>query len=90
MKRVLDLGADAGLCLHDRQQQRFHGAVFHLLDSAAFGGVTALGIRGIILFVQMLPHLGITRVAVYPLVIFSDQVARHGDIGDVGQVAATL
>ena len=85
MKRVLDLGADAGLGLLDRQQQRFHGTVFHLLDGAAFGGDTAAGVRGILLFVQVLPHAGVARVAVYPLVILPDQSAGHGDIGDVGR-----
>jgi hypothetical protein len=41
MKRGLDLSADAGIGLLHRQQQRFHGAVVHLLDGAAFGGDTA-------------------------------------------------
>ncbi len=85
MKRMLDLGANAGLGLLEGQQQRFHGAVFPLLDGAAFGGDKAAGIRGILLFVQMLPHAGVTRVAVYPLIIVSDQVTRHGDIGDIGR-----
>ncbi len=85
MKRVLDLGAEAGLGLLDRQQQPFHGTVFHLLDGAALGGNTAAGVRGILLFVQVLPHAGVARVAVYPRVIAPDQMARHGDIGNIGR-----
>ena len=85
MKRVLDLGADAGLGLLEFQQQCFHGTIFHLLDGSAFGGDTAPGIRVILLFAEMLPHAGIARVAVYPFVILPDQSAGHGDIGDVGR-----
>jgi hypothetical protein len=37
MKRVLDLGSEAGLGLLECQQQRFHRAVFHLLYGVALG-----------------------------------------------------
>jgi hypothetical protein len=73
------------LGLFECQQQRFHGAVFHLLDGAALGGDTAPGVRIILLFAQVLPHAGVPRIAVYPLVVIPDQVACHGDIGDVGR-----
>lgn len=85
MKRVFHLGTDAGLGFLDRQQQRFHRAVVHRLDVAALGGNAALEILGNFLFVKMLPHAGVTRVAVYALVIFPDPSAGHGDIGDVGR-----
>jgi hypothetical protein len=85
MKRMLNLGTDAGFGLLEFQQQRFHGAVVHLLDGAAFGGDTAPGIWSILLFVQIAPHAGVARITVYPLVVISDQVARHGDIGDIGR-----
>ena len=84
MKRVFHFGTDAGLGFLDRQQQRFHRAVVHRLDGAALGGNAVLEILGNLLFVKMLPHAGVTRVAVYALVIFPDQSAGHGDIGDVG------
>ncbi|CAM0555340.1 hypothetical protein EHLJMEHL_04929 [Vreelandella titanicae] len=84
MKRMLDLGTDAGLRLLDLQQQRFHGVVFHLLDGSALGSNTAAGFQGILLFVQVLPHTGVACVAVYLLAIVSDELARHGDIGRGG------
>ena len=59
MKRMLDLGTDAGLSLLDLEQQRFHRTVVHLLDGATLGGNTAPGIRGILFFPQMLPHAGV-------------------------------
>lgn len=51
MKRMLDLGADTGLGLLDRQRQRFLAAVFNFLEGATLGGNTATGVRSILIFV---------------------------------------
>ncbi len=56
--------------------QRLHGAVFNLLDGATLGGDAVPRIRGILLFVQVLPHAGVTSVAVYPFVFIPDKCGQ--------------
>ena len=85
MERVLDLGADAGLGLFDRQPQRFQRTVIHLLDGGTLGCDAAPGIRIVLLFVQVFPHAGVAGITVYTLVIVTYEMPSHRDIGHVGR-----
>ena len=90
MKRVLDLGADTGFGLFECQQQRFLPAVFHFLNRAAPGSGTAPSGRILLIFTQVFPHAEITRVAVYPFVIFTNQMPRMVTSATLADVATTL
>lgn len=84
MKGMLDLGADTGYGLFEGQQQRFLPAVFHFLHRAAPGSSTAPSVRVMFIFTQIFPHAELTRVAVYSLVLLTNQLPRHGDISRCG------